>query len=59
MSDANNDNMVIAIQNKKYAVQGLARIVASLFGIWNLDFFRSIQLNICLKTDTLSTLALD
>ena len=29
------------------------------YGIWNLDFFRTIKFNICLGTDTLQTLALD
>ena len=33
--------------------------VVSLYGIWNLDFFRSVDLNICLGTGTLETLALD
>ena len=31
----------------------------SLFGIWNLDFFRTFDLGICLETDTLQTLSLD
>ena len=30
-----------------------------LFGIWNLDFFRTFDLGICLETDTLQTLSLD
>ena len=30
-----------------------------IYGIWNLDFFRSFDLGICLRTDTLQTLALD
>lgn len=33
--------------------------VVSFYGIWNLDFFRSFDLNICLGTGTLETLALD
>jgi hypothetical protein len=33
--------------------------LATLYGIWNLDFFRSMNLGICLGTDTLQTLALD
>ena len=52
-------SIIITTQNEKYAVQWLIRIVASFYGVWNLDFFRSFQLNICLKTDTLPTLALD
>ncbi len=30
-----------------------------VYGFWNLDFFRSLDLSICLATDTLATLALD
>ena len=33
--------------------------LATLYGIWNLDFFRSINFSICLGTDTLQTLVLD
>ena len=36
-----------------------ARWVAMIYGIWNLDFFRSFDLGICLRTDPLQTLALD
>ena len=35
------------------------QFIATLCGIWNLDFFRFIDFNICLGTDTLQTLALD
>ncbi len=35
------------------------KYLLSLFGFWNLDFFRSFDLGICLGTDTLQTLALD
>ena len=35
------------------------KVVATLYGIWNLNFFQLIDLNICLGTDTLQTLALD
>ena len=37
----------------------VAKILASLYGIWNLDFFRMYNPGICLQTDTLATLALD
>ena len=43
--------------NGKYKLA--ARIFAVLYGIWNLDFFRSLPLNICLNLTTLQTLALD
>ena len=35
------------------------KVIATLYGIWNLDFFRFTDFNICLGTDTLQTLALD
>ena len=35
------------------------KFVGSLYGIWNLDFFRAFDLGICLGTDTLQTLSLD
>ncbi len=39
----------------KFAIEGLL----SLYGIWNLDFFRSFDLGICLGIGTLQTLTLD
>ena len=35
------------------------RSFAVFYGIWNLDFFRSIKFGICLGADSLQTLALD
>ena len=35
------------------------KYVGSLYGIWNLDFFRTFDIGICLGTDTLQTLSLD
>ena len=35
------------------------RIITIPYAIWNLDFFRSLSLNICLELTTLQTLALD
>ena len=35
------------------------KYVGSLYGIWNLDFFRPFNHSICLGTDTLQTLSLD
>ena len=37
----------------------LIGIVGALYGIWNLDFLRSLDLGICLPVDTLTALALD
>ena len=39
--------------------QTTLRYILGLYGLWNLDFFRSLKLQICLGTDTLQTLALD
>ena len=39
--------------------QMTVRVLASFYGVWNLDFFRSFNLGICLGTDTLQTLSLD
>ena len=36
-----------------------AQFFGSIYGIWNLDFFRSTELGICLGTDTLVSLALE
>ena len=37
----------------------LVRIIAALYGIWNLDFFRALIPHICLELNTLQALALD
>lgn len=41
------------------AMQVAIRSIASFYGIWNLDFFRSFNLGICLKLTTLQILTLD
>ena len=35
------------------------KYLATFYGVWNLDFFRSFNLGICLGTNTLQSLALD
>ena len=50
--------MLITLR-KNPSVQLAARWVLAMYGIWTLDFFRSLELGICLGTDTLQTLALD
>ena len=37
----------------------LVKTLGSLYGIWNLDFFRMFDLGICLKTSTLAVISLD
>ena len=44
--------------NKKSSKMTL-RVIGALYGIWNLDFLRSLDLGICLPVDTLTALALD
>ena len=43
----------------KEELETAVRVVGNFYGIWNLDFFRCVDLGICLSTDTLTTLALD
>ena len=51
------DELIFA-SNKKGAVIAV-RVMGALYGIWNLDFLRSVYLGICLPVDTLTALALD
>ena len=51
---ANYDNKSI-----RKAAHITVQSLGALYGIWNLDFFRSVKFGICLGTDTLQTLALD
>ena len=50
--------LILGILNKPKDLL-FARYVVAFYGIWNLDFFRSFNLGICLGTDTLQTLSLD
>ena len=51
----------ILLFNKKDRsyIPRLARLIATFYGIWNLDYFRSYNSGVCLQTDTLATLSLD
>ena len=40
-------------------VSRLTKFLGSIYGIWNLDFFRTYNTGICLQTDNLTTTALD
>ena len=51
---ANYDN-----KSDRKAAHITVQSLGALYGIWNLDFFRSAKFGICLGTDTLQTLALD
>ena len=50
---------VIVSTKLQPSVQMAIRVLSSFYGVWNLDFFRSLNLKICLGTDTLQTLSLD
>ena len=49
--------LLYARNKKKREIGG--RILGVLYGIWNLDFLRSLDFGICLPVDTLTALALD
>ena len=51
------DELIFVIDNKRR--ETTVRILGLLYGIWNLDFLRSLDLGICLPVDTLTALALD
>ena len=39
--------------------KAFGKVMGILYGVWNLDFFRFLDLNICLKLSPLATLSLD
>ena len=51
-------NLYLTSQNAPIIFYGV-KFIGSIYGIWNLDFFRMYNNDICLQTDTLATLALD
>lgn len=51
--------MLFQITRTQPKVQAFIRSLLLLYGVWNFDFFRSMNLGICIGTDTLQTLALD
>ena len=51
--------IMIAGTQSSPAVMNIMKAVITLFGIWNLDFFRAYMTKICLKLGILQVLALD
>ncbi len=51
--------IIMASKGQSRGAQMAIRTNAFFYGIWNLDFFRSFNLGICLQIDTLQTLTLD
>ena len=56
---AANVRLILAAITSYPKIGTLVRTIAALYGIWNLDFFRTLIPHICLEVNTLQTLALD
>ena len=54
-----NVRSVLAVIEPYPIVEMSARVIFSIYGIWNLDFFRTLIPHICVGIDTLQLLALD
>ena len=50
--------LLINKQGRPY-ISHIVRFMATFYGMWNLDFFRSYNSGICLQTDSLANLSLD
>ena len=51
---------VVLTVTKPYPIAArLAKVIFTLYGIWSLDFFRTLMPHICVNVDTLQALALD
>ena len=51
---------VVLVETVPYPfAASLAKVLFTLYGIWNLDFFRTLLPHICVNVDTLQALALD
>lgn len=55
---ANMRIILRAVSKKKFANE-ISRSIASMYGFWNLDFFRPLLPQICLRLSTLQILSLD
>ena len=52
--------VLLVIIHKKSTIKIIiGQFMGTLYGIWNLDFFRLLNLNVCLKLSPLATLSLD
>ena len=54
-----NVRVVLAATESYPFAASLAKVLFALYGIWNLDFFRTLLPHICVNVDTLQALALD
>ena len=54
-----NGRIVLMFLKHQKTAQSATRWMVMLYGVWNLDFFRSFNLGICLGIDTIQALALE
>ena len=54
-----NVRLILAAIASYPKIRTLVRCIAALYGVWNLDFFRTLIPHICLEVNTLQALALD
>ena len=54
-----NVRIVLAATEPYPIAASLAKVIITLYGIWSLDFFRTVIPNICVNVGTLQALALD
>ena len=54
-----NVRIVLAATEPYPIAASLAKVIFALYGIWNLDFFRTLIPHICVNINTLQALALD
>ena len=54
-----NARVILAAAESYHIASSLAKVILALYGIWNLDFFRTLIPHICVNVNTLQALALD
>ena len=54
-----NVSIVLAVIEPYPIATSLQKVIFTLYGFWNLDFFRTLLPHICVDVDTLQALALD
>lgn len=54
-----NVRMILEAIRDRPTTAFLCRLVAAMYGVWNLDFFRTLLPPVCLRISTLQALALD
>ena len=54
-----NMRIILRAVHSDHIAEKSAKVIASLYGFWNLDFFRPLMPRICLRLTTLQVLSLD